>query len=91
MKLINPNHIVSKNFEFFRKDKDSIIYTEGENYVRIQVEAGYDPEYYTAIYLSIVKEWTVPKGKGLDECKKNRIAKNIKKGFQFMNTRVKIE
>jgi len=64
---------------------------EGENCIRIQVEAGYDPDYYTAVFFSVVKEWTVPKGKRLDESEKNQIAKNIKRGFLFINTRVKIE
>lgn len=91
MKLINPNHVEAENFEFFRQDKDSLIYIEKGKSVRIQVEAGYDPDYYTAVYLTPVEKWTIPESTPINAQKKQEIAENIIRGFQFMGTKVKIE
>jgi len=91
MKLINPNHVEAENFEFFRKDRDSLIYIEIDKILRIQVEAGFDPDYYTVVYLSPVEKWTMPENTPINAQKKQEIEVNIIKGFQLMRTRIKIE
>ena len=91
MKLKNSNHVVAESFEFFRKDRDSLIYIEDGKTLRIQAEAGYNPDYYTALYLSSVEKWTIPENVKIDTKKKQEIEKNIVEGFSLMGTRVKIE
>lgn len=91
MKLINPNHIKDDNFEFFRKDRDSVIYIENGKTLRIQAEAGYDPDYFTALYLSPVEKWNIPGNTPINAQKKLEIEENLIKGFQLMRTRLKIE
>ncbi len=91
MKLISPNHVKDDDFEIETINRDTISYRENSKEVLLEREAGYDPEHYTAVYLSIVNEWDIPKGEKIDKNKKNQIAKNLKKGFAFMESRIKVE
>ncbi|MEO6839006.1 MAG: hypothetical protein ABI185_11515 [Ginsengibacter sp.] len=91
MKLINPNHVKDAAFEIETIDRNTIIYRENSKEVLLEREAGYDPEHYTAVYLSIVNKWNIPKDQEIETSKKDQIAENLKKGFDFMGERLKIE
>lgn len=91
MKLIDPNYVKDDDFEIETINRNTILYREHLKEVSLEREAGYDPEYYTAVYLSIVNEWNIPEGEKIDKNKKNQIIENLKKGFAFMGTRIKIE
>lgn len=91
MKLIDPNYVKDDDFEIETINRSTILYREDLKEVSLEREAGYDPEYYTAVYLSVANEWNVPKGEKLDKNQKNRITENLKKAFAFIGTRLKIE
>lgn len=91
MKLINPNHVKDAVFEMETIDRNTIVYRENSKEVFLEREAGYDPEHYTVVYLSIVNKWNIPKDQEIDTSKKDQIAENLKKGFDFMGERLKIE
>ncbi|MES2893271.1 MAG: hypothetical protein V4725_14700 [Bacteroidota bacterium] len=91
MKLLGPNHVKADNFEIEIIHRGTVVYRENEMEVSFEREAGYDPEHYTAVYLSMANEWNVPPGKKIDENQRSQMVINFNKAFKLMGTRLKIE
>jgi len=91
MTLINPGYVKAEDFEVETINRGTICYREYPNEVSLEREAGYDPEHYTAIYLTNVREWDTPKGEAINKVSKVKIASNLEKAFELMNGRLKIE
>lgn len=85
MKLINPNYLIADHFEVQTMSKDVIEYREGGRIVEIYREWGYDPGYYTTIFLSDIKSWN--DGQVVSQDELLRIKKNIDLAYQMMKGR----
>ncbi len=52
MKLINPGHLMADDFEIDRLNRSFVFYKQGEKSLKIEVEPGFIPTYYLAVFLS---------------------------------------
>jgi len=89
--MLKPNSVIGDRFEVERINKDNLIYRNNNRQLTLQVEPGFEPQKYLAIFLSLAEKWDDPDNSIVTQEDLELIRKNITVAYLLMGSIVVFE